>query len=152
MIRILLTLFGFAFIISLNAQSLNPEYDSTLARKLGADDYGMKSYFLVILKSGTNNMAAGPERDLLFKGHLANINRLAEEGKLVIAGPLGENIKGYRGIFILNVKTVDEARKLLSTDPVIREKILDADLYKWYGSAAIGEYLKVAKKIEKSSF
>jgi len=150
--RILFTLFGIAFIISLNAQSLNPEYDSTLARNLGADDYGMKSYILVILKTGSNNMAAGPERDSIFKGHLANINKLANEGKLVIAGPLGENTKGYRGIFILSLKTTDEAKELLLTDPAIRVKVLDADLYEWYGSAAISEYLKVAKRIEKSTF
>jgi uncharacterized protein YciI len=112
----------------------------------------MKSYVLVMLKSGSNNMDAGPERDKLFKGHLANINKLAVEGKLVIAGPLGENNKGYRGIFILNVKTIDEAKGLLLTDPVIKENILDADLFEWYGSAAISEYLKVAKKIEKMTF
>jgi hypothetical protein len=35
---------------------------------------------------------------------------------------------------------------------VIREKVLDADLYEWYGSAAISEYLKVAKRIEKNTF
>ena len=32
----------------------NPNYDKTLSEKLGGDDYGMKSYFLVILKTGTN--------------------------------------------------------------------------------------------------
>ncbi len=41
--------------VSLLAAARDPshEYDSTLARQLGADDYGMKTYVLVILKIGT---------------------------------------------------------------------------------------------------
>jgi uncharacterized protein YciI len=142
----------FAFCFILDAQTENQAYDSTLARKLGADDYGMKTYVLVILKTGPNKMEAGPERDKLFSGHMANINKLADEGKLVIAGPMGKNEKTYRGIFILNVKTTEEAKELLKDDPTIKEKIFDVELFEWYGSAAISEYLKVAKRIEKKQF
>jgi len=35
----------------------NPNYDGELAKELGGDDYGMKSYFLVILKTGANTTA-----------------------------------------------------------------------------------------------
>jgi uncharacterized protein YciI len=140
---------SFALLFEINAQADNREYDSVLARKLGADDYGMKSYVFVILKTGPNIMAAGPERDKLFKGHMDNINRLADEGKLVIAGPMGSNEKSYRGIFILNVKTSDEAKELLKSDPTVAEKIFDVEYYEWYGSAAISEYLQFTKMIEK---
>jgi uncharacterized protein YciI len=133
-------------------QNVNPEYDSVLARKVGADDYGMKNYILVILKTGTNNLEAGAKRDSLFRGHMANINRLADEGSLVVAGPLGENSRNYRGIFILNVRTIEEAKKLLSSDPTVREKIFDTELFEWYGSAALGEYLKADSKIHKKKF
>lgn len=47
----------------------------------------MKSYFLVVLKTGTN---AAAEKTLInesFKGHMDNIGRLVEEGKLIVAGP-----------------------------------------------------------------
>jgi uncharacterized protein YciI len=135
-----------------NAQVKTEVYDSTLARNLGADDYGMKAYVFVLLKPGSNNLEKGALRDSIFRGHLRNIGRLAESGKLVIAGPLGDNEKSYRGIFILNVKSTDEAKELLQTDPAIRSKVLDAELYDWYGSAAISEYLKVQKKIEKKKF
>lgn len=136
---------------SLFAQTNTQVYDSVLAKRLGADERGMKSYILAILKTGSNKLAAGAERDNLFKGHFANINAMAESGKLVIAGPIEENEKTYRGIFILNVKTIDEARELLKSDPTVTEKIFDVDYFKWYGSAAISEYLKVAKSIEKKS-
>jgi uncharacterized protein YciI len=132
-----------------NAQTTNPVYDSTLAKSLGADDYGMKMYVLVILKTGSNKTENKAEIDSLFRGHLENIGRLADKQKLVVAGPLKKNEKAYRGIFILNVKTFEEANELLKTDPAIREKLLDAELYNWYGSAALPVYLKVHEQIEK---
>jgi uncharacterized protein YciI len=139
--------------INLYGQESNSVYDSTLAKKLGADDYGMKTYVLVILKTGPNKIEAGPVRNKLFSGHMANIKKLADEGKLVIAGPMAEeNEKQYEGIFILNVKTIDEAKELLKADPAIKEKVLDTELFLWYGSAAISEYLKVVKSIEKKHY
>ncbi len=58
-------------------------------------------------------------------------------------------IKVNGGIFILNVASLEEAHEILQTDPAIKENLLAADLYKWYGSAAIPEYLDAAEKIWK---
>lgn len=128
----------------------NPNYDKTLSEKLGGDDYGMKSYFLVILKTGTNTTT---DKELIaesFKGHMNNINRLVEEGKLIVAGPLGKNDNKYRGIFILNnLKTIEEAKELLQTDLAIKNGILDYEIFTWYGSAALPEYLPLSDKIWK---
>jgi uncharacterized protein YciI len=132
-----------------NSQNLNPAYDSTLATALGADDYGMKSYILVILKTGSNTEADRETIQRCFAGHLENIRRLAQEGKLIVAGPLGKNEQAYRGIFIFDVATLEEAEELLQTDPAVAAKLLDADLYSWYGSAALREYLPTADKIWK---
>jgi uncharacterized protein len=148
---ILLSIF-LIFFFKLNAQTGLQAYDSALAVKLGADEYGMKNYVFVLLIPGTNKLEKGEERDSIFKGHLKNIGKLADEGKLVIAGPFEENEKSYRGIFILNVKTINEAKELLQTDPAIRSKVLDAELYEWYGSAALGEYLKIQKNITRKHF
>ncbi len=51
-------------------------------------------------------------QDSIFKGHMANINKLAAEGKLVVAGPLGKNDKNYRGIFIFDVDNVEAAKAI----------------------------------------
>ncbi len=129
----------------------NPKYDPQLAEKLGADDYGMKSYFLVILKTGDNTTNDSEIIGKSFRGHMDNINRLVKEGKMIVAGPLGKNDKQYRGIFILgNVKTMEEAQELLRTDPAIQNGLLDVEIYPWYGSAALPEYLPFADKIWKS--
>ena len=146
-ILLLLLFCGFCF--SANCQSDNPTYDNLLADSLGGDEYGMKSYIFVILKTGPNKIEDKTVLDSLFKGHLDNIGRLAANGKLVVAGPIGKNDKAYRGIFILNVKTIEEANALLETDPTIQEKVLEAEVYKWYGSAALPLYLPYHKKIEK---
>jgi uncharacterized protein len=131
------------------AQTPNPNYDAALAEKLGADDYGMKSYVLVILKTGSNTTTDKEFISACFRGHMENIVRLVDEGKLIVAGPLGKNDHTYRGIFILNVATIEEASELLQTDPAVKEKLLDAELFKWYGSAALAEYLEASDKIWK---
>ncbi|MFT3794232.1 YciI family protein [Flavobacterium sp.] len=136
------------FALQVSAQTDNPNYDRELAAKLGADDYGMKSYVLVILKTGSNKTNDKELVNKMFQGHMENIGRLVKDGKLIVAGPLQKNDKNYRGIFILNVKTIDEAQQLLQTDPAVAEKLLEAELYGWYGSAALPEYLETHKKIE----
>lgn len=133
-----------------SAQSENPKYDKALADSLGADKYGMKMYFLVILKTGSNSVTDKEKLGELFKGHMNNINKLVKEGKMVIAGPLGKNDKQYRGIFVLNVKTKEEVDLLLEGDPVLKEKVMEAEIYPWYGSAALPKYLEFHDKVEQT--
>ena len=121
------------------AQAQEPpaaEYDAELAARLGADEIGMRSYVLVILKTGPNKVPAGPERDEMFRGHFANMKRLSDEGKLVLAGPL-DGVEGWRGLFVFAVPDIEEARQLTATDPVIIEGEMIAEYRKYYGSAAL---------------
>lgn len=147
MIVLIASLFG-----TLAAQTENPSYDPELAKTFGADDYGMKSYMFVILKTGPVAVQDKVLRDSLFAGHLKNIGRLADEGKLIVAGPFGKNDKTYRGIFILDVQTIEEAEALLQTDPAISEKLLDTEIFSWYGAAALRDYLKTQEKVNKLNF
>ena len=129
------------------AQTENPKYDRELAEQMGADAYGMKSFMLVLLRSGSNKTADQQVIDSCFAGHMKNIHRLVEEKKLVVAGPFGKNESSYRGIFILDVASLEEAKDMLQTDSAIREKLLEAEIYPWYGSAALPAYLETADKI-----
>ena len=73
-------------------------FDPELAKRLGADERGMRSYVLCILKTGPKDAEIkGDERTKIFEGHFANIGRLADEGKLAVAGPFGKNDKGTEG-------------------------------------------------------
>lgn len=131
------------------AQNPNPAYDSALAAKLGGDENGMKRYMLVILKTGSNQNTDQAFLDSCFAGHFANMDRLVKEGKLIVAGPISKNEKTYRGIFILNVSTMEEAQAIVQTDPAIHAKILDTEIYTWYGSAALPVYLDYVDRIVK---
>lgn len=148
-----ITLFTLLFLILTYpsiGQKVNPDYDPALAKKLGADERGMKMYVLVILKSGPYSEADSIKRAELFAGHFRNINKLAEQKKLIVAGPLDKNENAYRGIFILDIPTFEEARQLLENDPTIKERIFDAEYYNWYGSAALPVYMESDKKIRRT--
>jgi uncharacterized protein YciI len=67
----------------------------------------------------------------------------------VVAGPIGKNDKAYRGIFILNVKTIEEARELTQTDPSVKAGIFEVELFPWFGSAALPMNLYYTDKVEK---
>lgn len=111
-------------------------YDQALAERLGADERGMRSYVLVILKTGPTRVADGDERSAMFAGHFANMERLSADGKLVLAGPFSSDPDGWRGLFVLAVDDLDEARRLTETDPVIVNGEMVAEYHRWYGSAA----------------
>lgn len=111
-------------------------YDAALAERTGADASGMRSYVLVILKSSETPVPKGPARDAMFKGHFANMSRLAQEGKLVLAGPL-DGVDGWRGLFVLAVDDIESARALVATDPVVSEGEMVPEFHKYYGTAAL---------------
>jgi uncharacterized protein YciI len=129
--------------------SQETKFDEKLAKSLNADEYGMKKYVFCLLKSGTNTTASKEVTQKLFEGHMANINKLAKEGKLVVAGPFMENDRNYRGIYVFNVETIEEAQALVATDPAIKANLLEAELTPWYATAALQETLKIHEKISK---
>ncbi len=128
------------------APSLNPAYDAELASKLGANPQGMRSYVLVILKSSTTPVAKGPQRDNMFAGHFANIKRLSEAGKLVVAGPLDKRYE-RRGLFVFAVNSIDEAQQLTESDPVIQQGEMLAEYHQFFSSAALMAVPELHKKL-----
>jgi uncharacterized protein len=124
------------------------KFDSLRAAKNGADDYGMKTYVMAFLKRGPNRDLPKDEANKLQAAHMANIGRLAEAGKLVVAGPfLGDG--DLRGIYIFDVETIEEAEALTNSDPAIKAGSLVMELIPWYGSAALMEVPEIHKIIAK---
>jgi uncharacterized protein YciI len=111
-------------------------YDAELAARLGADERGMRQYVLVILKTGPTPVTDPEARKAMFAGHFANMTRLSEAGKLVLAGPL-DGVDGWRGLFVYAVTEIDEAEQLTATDPVIIEGEMVAEYHQWYGTAGV---------------
>lgn len=121
---------------SVPVQPVTPAFDAELAKRLGADARGMRQYVLVILKTGPTRVPDGESRKAMFAGHFANIERLSNAGKLVLAGPFGKDPDGWRGLYVFAVADIEEARALTATDPVIVNGEMVAEYHAWYGSAA----------------
>ncbi|TXF76250.1 YciI family protein [Chryseobacterium sp.] len=129
-------------------------YNQKLADSLNADERGMKNYMLIILKTGPKDaeITNKTQRAELFKGHFSNMTEMEKSGKLKLAGPFAtKNTLGYRGIFLLDVKTEAEARALLQNDPTVKIGIFQVEILPWYGSAAIPMHLKYHKQISKEN-
>jgi uncharacterized protein YciI len=151
-ILLLLLLSAFFLTQGISAQTKEPpvkKYNEELAKKLGADDYGMKKYVVAFLKSG-KAVFSKEESAKIFQAHLNNIVRLSNEGKMIVAGPFLDG-RELRGIYIFNVETIEEAQKLTESDPAIKAGALIFELHPWYGSAALQEILQIHKTIEKKS-
>lgn len=122
--------------------------DPALATTLGGNDNGMRPYILVLLKTGPNKMAAGPERSKMFEGHFANITRLAGEKKLALAGPL-DGVNGLRGLFVLATDDMELARSWVAGDPVIANGEMVAEYHKFFGSAGLMAVNDIHNRIRK---
>ena len=130
----------------------NPIYDAELAKKLGANDMGLRNYVLAILKTGPNDATIqGEDRNKAFRGHFENMTRLSNEGKLAVAGPFGKNDKAFRGLFILAVPTIEDAKLLAETDPAVKAGIFVVEYVPWFGSASLMATPEIHKKIAKTS-
>ena len=145
---LIILLFIFSFV---RGQNNSAEYDSVLANRLGADDYGMRKYVMAFLKAGPNRSQSKEDAAKIQKAHMDNIKRMAEEGKLVVAGPFMDD-GDIRGIYIFDVPTVEEARALTETDPAIQAGRLAMELHPWYGSAALLEVNTIHNRLQKKKF
>ena len=85
-----------------------------------------QSYILVFLNKRTDKKELPKEEvDELMKGHLANMDRLVEEGKLIVAGPFD----GGGGIFIFKSNSVDETKVWISTDPAVKAELWNIEIF-----------------------
>lgn len=142
----------FLFLTVLGAASAQDQYDDSLAVRLGADDYGMRKYVMALLIRGDSVSNYTPEqRSEIQAGHMANINKMAEMGKLIVAGPFFGN-DDLRGIYIFDVQSLEEAKALTETDPAIQAGVLKMDLKEWYGSAALMMLPEIYPKVTKKGF
>jgi uncharacterized protein YciI len=71
-----------------------------------------------------------PATEEIQKGHMANINKLAEMKKLVAAGPFGDDGR-LRGIFVFRVASLEEAKALTATDPAVQAGRLAMEIHPW---------------------
>jgi uncharacterized protein YciI len=107
-------------------------------------------YVLVLLKSGANQSLSTVESQKVFEGHFANMKRLANERKLLIAGPFSKPKRDpdLRGLFIIDEVAVNEAERLASTDPTIVAGVMRLESHSLRTDAPLRAYLEHELAIE----
>ena len=123
-------------------------FDQAFADQVGADQYGIRKFVLAFLKRGPNRSRSAEESAELQRAHMDNITRLAEAGKLVLAGPFLDD-GDLRGIYIFAVESIEEAEALTASDPAIQVGQLAMELLPWYGGAALMQINALHEKIAK---
>lgn len=91
----------------------------------------MISYQFGLLVRGPRWTAeVSPETLQIQKEHLANINRLSQSGKLIVAGPFADG-GVLRGVFIFRAGSLEEAKSLAQSDPAVKAGRLEIELHGW---------------------
>ncbi|MFE8597151.1 YciI family protein [Archangium violaceum] len=93
-----------------------------------------EKHYLVILRRGPSwTPEVTPEVERIQAEHLAHLGRMAESGKLVIAGPFAEQQDPtFRGMCLYKTETLEEARKLAEEDPAVKAGRLKVEIMAWY--------------------
>jgi uncharacterized protein len=102
-------------------------------KEFKAGEYTMKQYYFVMLTRGARR---GEITDTAIinkiqAGHMENIGRLAKLGKIIVAGPFGDD-GNWRGIFIFNCDTKEEVEALVKSDPAVAAGRLDYEIHPWW--------------------
>lgn len=100
-------------------------------------EWAMRQYVVAFLYKGPNPVEDPEESKKVMKGHLANIQRLHDEGKVILAGPYLSNTD-LRGYFLFDTDSVEAARAWCETDPAISAGVFRIDLHPWYSAKGIG--------------
>jgi uncharacterized protein YciI len=103
------------------------------AKTVKDGDFEMKEYYFVMLTKGERRGEITDTAKIMEiqRGHLANIDRLAKLGKILVAGPFGDD-GNWRGIFIFDAASAEEVKQLLNTDPAIAAGRLAYEIHPWW--------------------
>jgi uncharacterized protein len=97
----------------------------------------MEHYVVAFLKRGPKwTPEVTEETRRIQSGHMANIRRMADSGKLVLAGPFEDNTE-LRGMFIFRC-SLDEAKKEAAQDPAVQAGRLVLEFHPWFSARGIG--------------
>ena len=149
----------FSVLLALSAAAcVSDDASATRVSAVAEDDapqpVAKHDFVFVFLVTGSNPPALD-EKGMgeVMNGHFANMRRLAEEGTLVLAGPLPEprSEPGHRGIFVFDVPTVEDALALASTDPAVQAGVLEMRAYPWRSATQLQRLFDKHQEAERDS-
>lgn len=117
------------------------------ARAVGSD------YTFVFLLAGPNDGQLEPEElKVAREGHFENMQRLAQEGVLLLAGPLTEprSDEAHRGVFLFDVDDVEEARAIAATDPGVVAGVFELAVYPFRSPSDLRRVLQIEQAAQEA--
>lgn len=109
---------------------MHPWWSEDIFRKPAKPLKLVQMYFAFLIRGEKWTPEQTPATEEIQKGHMANINRLAEMKKLIAAGPFGDDGK-LRGIFVFRVGSLEEAKALTASDPAVQAGRLAMEIHPW---------------------
>jgi uncharacterized protein YciI len=102
--------------------------------------------FVFLHKKADSEKISEEQVKKIMEGHMANMERLHKEGKLLAAGPF----EGGGGLFILNTKERNEAESWLSKDPGIQANRWNVEILPY--TPRYGGICPVGEKYEMTNY
>jgi len=115
---------------STNISEEKPAEKYDLAKDTSVYSGQMKRFWLVHLMKGPNRNQDSASQVKIQAAHIANIVRLAKEGKIIMAGPIG--VGELQGIFLMNCKDSTEVESFVKTDTAVITGRLIMKYYPWW--------------------
>ena len=115
------------------AEQLKTQGYQTFTYEEGGQQYLMQQYYLILLKTGKNRSQDSATAAELQKQHMAHLNRMAAEGFMSLAGPMGNNGE-IRGIAVYNTPTLEMADSLANMDPMVKAGRLEVEIHPWWAA------------------
>jgi uncharacterized protein YciI len=110
---------------------------TVIAGDVGPGGYEMTTYYVAFLYRGPKwTPQDTAETKKIQEEHMANIQQMARDGKLVLAGPFTDNGE-LRGIFVFQGISADEAQQLAANDPAVKAGRLRMEMHPWYAAKGI---------------
>ncbi|MFN2531399.1 MAG: YciI family protein [Pyrinomonadaceae bacterium] len=109
---------------------MHPWFAEDVMKKPAAPIKLTTAYFAFLKRGPKWTREVTPETKALLDGHMANIKRLAETKKLVVAGPFGDD-SGLAGIFVFRVDSLEEAKALAASDPAVQAGRFLIEVHPW---------------------
>jgi uncharacterized protein YciI len=110
----------------------------TFAYKEADSTFLMKKYYMLLYKAGPDRSQDEEEAMEIQKGHLANINTMATQRVVCMAGPFQDS-PDYAGALIFSVKDTAVIHKWMQKDPAVTSGRLTYEIHPWW--AAVGSQL-----------
>jgi uncharacterized protein YciI len=104
------------------------------AAKPAAQPINLESYQLVLLQRPEHPREYAEDKlEEIQQAHLAHLGQLAKSGKLMVAGPLGDQPDPrLRGLEVFRAGSLEEAKRLAEEDPAVKAGRLEAVVMTWY--------------------